>query len=548
MQTGAVMQQTDLSSLFPQEHDIPAEFAAGAPIYQREYLIAGELKHWSGDLAPVLSPVCLRDATDHSLTPYVLGATPLLDGQAALSALDAALAAYDLGRGVWPSMPVLQRVLHVEKFLQAMLQCRAAVIRLLMWEIGKNVADASKEFDRTCDYIRDTIHALKQQDRNAAHFIVEQGTIGKIRRVPVGVALCMGPFNYPLNETFTTLIPALIMGNTVIFKPAKYGVLLIQPLLQAFADCFPPGVINVIYGRGRETVGVLMESGRIDLFAFIGTHKGASDLKKLHPKPHRLRAVLGLDAKNPAIVLPCAELATVIPEIVAGALSFNGQRCTALKIIFVHRSIAETVVAQLAAAVSALQLAMPWQAGAQITPLPEPGKTAALTALLQDAIAHGAKVMNAGGGEVAATLFKPAVLYPVTAAMQLYQLEQFGPLVPVVPFDDIAQVIDYVIHSDYGQQLSIFGREPQQVGALIDIFANQVGRINLNSQCQRSPDSFPFTGRKDSAEGTLSVEDALLQFSIPTLVATKQHAHQIELLQAMIHQRSSSFIATDFLF
>ncbi len=200
-----------------------------------------KLKHWSGDLAPVLSPICLRDANNNSLTPYVLGATPLLDGQAALSALDAALAAYDLGRGVWPSMPVLQRVLHVEKFLQAMLQCRAAVIRLLMWEIGKNVADASKEFDRTCDYIRDTIHALKQQDRNAAHFIVEQGTIGKIRRVPVGVALCMGPFNYPLNETFTTLIPALIMGNTVIFKPAKYGVLLIQPLLQAFADCFPPG-------------------------------------------------------------------------------------------------------------------------------------------------------------------------------------------------------------------------------------------------------------------------------------------------------------------
>jgi glyceraldehyde-3-phosphate dehydrogenase (NADP+) len=538
----------ELSHLFPLPQDIPAEFAAGEPIYQREYLIGGALKHWPGELAQVLSPVCLRAADNNSLTPYVLGATPLLDGQAALSALDAALAAYDLGRGAWPSMPVLQRVLHVEKFLQAMLQCRAAVIRLLMWEIGKNVADASKEFDRTCDYIRDTIHALKQQDRNAAHFIVEQGTIGKIRRVPVGVALCMGPFNYPLNETFTTLIPALIMGNTVIFKPAKYGVLLIQPLLQAFADCFPPGVINVIYGRGRETVGVLMESGRIDLFAFIGTHKGASDLKKLHPKPHRLRAVLGLDAKNPAIILPCAEVAAAIPEIVAGALSFNGQRCTALKIIFVHSSIADTVVAQLASAVSALQLAMPWQAGAQITPLPEPGKTAALTAMLQDALAHGAKVMNAGGGEVAATLFKPAVLYPVTPAMQLYQLEQFGPLVPVVPFDDIAQVIDYVIHSDYGQQLSIFGREPQQVGGLIDIFANQVGRINLNSQCQRSPDSFPFTGRKDSAEGTLSVEDALLQFSIPTLVATKQNASQIALLQAMIHQRSSGFIATDFLF
>ena len=537
-----------LTGLFPTSADIPPQFAPGEPVFQRDYLIGGELKSWPGELAPVVSPVCLRDENTQQLTPYVLGATPLLDGAAALTALDAALKAYDLGRGEWPTLPVLERVLHVEKFLQAMLKTRTEVIRLLMWEIGKNEADASKEFDRTCDYIRDTIHALKQQDRNAAHFIVEQGTIGKIRRVPVGVALCMGPFNYPLNETFTTLIPALIMGNTVIFKPAKYGVLLIQPLLQAFAESFPAGVINIIYGRGRETVGVLMESGKIDVFAFIGTNKGASDLKKLHPKPHRLRAVLGLDAKNPAIILPCCDLNATVKEAVSGALSFNGQRCTALKILFVHQSIADEFVQKLAQEVNALKLAMPWQAGAQITPLPEPGKTAALTALLEDATSKGAQVMNQGGGEVAASLFKPAVLYPVTNEMRLYQEEQFGPLVPVVPFSDISEVIDYVIHSDFGQQLSIFGREPQQVGELVDMFANQVGRININSQCQRSPDSFPFTGRKDSAEGTLSVEDALLQFSIPTLVAAKQNDQQIALLKQMIHQRSSGFLATDFLF
>jgi glyceraldehyde-3-phosphate dehydrogenase (NADP+) len=538
----------EIHELFPTAEQVPAAMALGEPKIQRRYLIGGVLKSWQGELAPVLSPVCLRHPQTGELTPAVLGATPLLDGAAAMQALDAALTAYDLGRGVWPSLPVLERVLHVEKFLAAMLKKRDEVIRLLMWEIGKNQLDASKEFDRTCDYIRDTIHALKQQDRNASHFVVEQGTIGKIRRVAVGVALCMGPFNYPLNETFTTLIPALIMGNTVIFKPAKYGVLLIEPLLEAFADSFPPGVINIIYGRGRETVGVLMESGKVDLFAFIGTNKGASDLKKLHPKPHRLRAVLGLDAKNPAIVLPCADMDLAVKEAVSGALSFNGQRCTALKILFVHQSIAAEFVKKLADEVAALKLGMPWQDGVQITPLPEPGKTAYLTALLNDALAHGAKVINPGGGAVAGSMFAPAVLYPVDPQMRLYQEEQFGPLVPVVPFTDIEQVIDYVIHSDFGQQLSIFGRTPEVVGMLVDIFANQVGRINLNNQCQRSPDSFPFTGRKDSAEGTLSVEDALLQFSIPTLVAAKQNAGQINLLKAMISNRSSSFLATDFLF
>ncbi len=180
---------------------------------------------------------------------------------------------------------------------------------------------------------------MKDLDRSSAKLVEDQGFMAQIRRVPLGVALCMGPFNYPLNETFSTLIPALIMGNTVVFKPAKYGVLLIRPLLEAFRDSFPAGVINIIYGRGRETVGALMESGRVDVFAFIGTNKGANDLKRLHPKPHRLKSILGLDAKNPAIVLPDADLDNAVAECISGSLSFNGQRCTALKILFVHEDI-----------------------------------------------------------------------------------------------------------------------------------------------------------------------------------------------------------------
>ncbi len=539
---------SDLSQLFPTAAQVAAEFAVPDYLAQRHYLVGGELRQWQGELAPVISPVQLRDEQSGELAAVTLGATPLMDSAAALQALDAAVAAYDLGRGHWPTLPVLERIRHVEAFLQAMSAKREQVVRLLMWEIGKNATDAAKEFDRTCDYIRDTIKALKQQDRADSHFIEEQQVLGKIRRVPLGVALCMGPFNYPLNETFTTLIPALMMGNTVVFKPAKYGVLLIEPLLQAFRDCFPPGVINVIYGRGRETVGALMETGKVDVLAFIGTNKGASDLKRLHPKPHRLKAVLGLDAKNPAIVLPCADVAASAKEIIAGALAFNGQRCTALKIIFVPRSKAAEMLPLLAAHIDALKLAMPWQPGAQITPLPEPGKTEAMVALIADAKVHGAEVVNAGGGSYAGSLMKPALLYPVTPQMRLYQQEQFGPLVPVVPYDDVSEVIDYVIHSDFGQQLSIFGTDGAAIGPLVDIFANQVGRINLNSQCQRSPDSFPFTGRKDSAEGTLSVQDALHQFSIPTLVAAKGSEAGIALVRGMVQARHSAFLATDFLF
>src|SRR5258705_4673326 len=254
-----------------------------------------------------------------------------------------------------------------------MFEKRSEVVKLLMWEIGKTQKDSEKEFDRTCDYIVNTISALKDLDRKSSNFIQEQGIMGQIRRVALGVALCMGPYNYPLNETFTTLFPALIMGNTVVFKPAKYGVMLVRPLLEAFRDSFPAGVINIIYGRGRETVGALMETGKIDVFAFIGTNKGANDLKKLHPKPQRMKAILGLDAKNPAIVLPDADLNNAVSECITGSLSYNGQRCTALKILFVHKSILAEFLEKFNAEIKKLKPGMPCEDGVNITPLPEPG-------------------------------------------------------------------------------------------------------------------------------------------------------------------------------
>ncbi|MBL7839268.1 MAG: NADP-dependent glyceraldehyde-3-phosphate dehydrogenase [Cyclobacteriaceae bacterium] len=535
-----------LANIFPESSSIPDAYKLDTYLEQREYLIDGELKTWQGDLAPVLSPVFVKDGSGY--TQKIIGSTPLLNAEEAMKALDVAVRAHDLGKGEWPMMSVADRISHVETFLARMREKRSEVVKLLMWEIGKPLKDSEKEFDRTCDYIVDTIKALKDIDRHSAKIIEEQGFMAQIRRVPLGVALCMGPYNYPLNETFTTLIPALIMGNTVVFKPAKYGVLLIRPLLEAFRDSFPKGVINIIYGKGRETVGSLMESGRLDVFAFIGTNKGANDLKKLHPKPHRLKAVLGLDAKNPAIVLPDADLDIAVSECITGSLSFNGQRCTALKILYVHCSIVDTFIQKFNEAIKKLKPGMPWDAGVNLTPLPEPGKTKFLTELVEDAKKHGAKIMNEHGGEVNETFFYPTVLYPVNDKMRIYYEEQFGPVVPIIAYDDVEEPMHYVINSNFGQQVSIFGNDSKTIARLIDMFSNQVGRINLNTQSQRGPDSFPFNGRKDSAEGTLSVHDALRVFSIRTLVATKTTEENKQLISTIIKNRESLFLSTEYIF
>jgi glyceraldehyde-3-phosphate dehydrogenase (NADP+) len=533
------------ASIFPSENTIPEKWRIPSPIEQRQYLCDGVIKEWTGPQQDVLSPVC--EAIHDSVQQKLIGSYPLLREQQALEALDAASRAYDDGRGVWPTMYVEERIRHVEAFAYRMKEKRDDVVKLLMWEIGKTLPDAEKEFDRTVDYIRDTIDALKDLDRVSSRFVIEQGVIGQIRRAPLGVVLCMGPFNYPLNETFTTLIPALIMGNAVIFKPPKLGVLLHQPLLEAFRDSFPKGVVNSVYGEGQKVIGPLMTSGRIDVLAFIGSSRVADILKRQHPKPHRLRCVLGLEAKNAGIVLKDADLDHAVKECVLGALSYNGQRCTALKMLFVHRDIVDAFIANFSDAVDRLKRGMPWEAGVCITPLPETNKTGYLTELIDDARAKGARVVNRSGGSVEHTFMSPAIVYPVEPGMRLYSEEQFGPVVPIAPFLNIDEPMNYVIKSNYGQQVSLFGSDPKIIADLIDPLVNQVCRVNINSQCQRGPDTFPFTGRKDSAEGTLSVSDALRVFTIRTLVAAKETDANRQIIKSIVTERSSKFLSTDFI-
>lgn len=516
-----------------------------APLEQKEYLVNGKIKNWTGPRHEVFSPV--SRLKKNGLERVRLGSYPLMSEKEALEALDAAVKAYDEGKGHWPTLGVEARIAHMEDFVCRMKEKRAEVVNLLMWEIGKSLEDSAKEFDRTVEYIVDTIGALKDLDRTSSRMTVTQGIIAQIKRAPLGVALCMGPYNYPLNETFTTLIPAILMGNTVVFKPPKYGVLLHRPLMEAFRDAFPKGVVNTLYGEGRKIIGPLMKTGKVNVLAFIGSSKVADILKQQHPKPHRLRCVLGLDAKNAGIILPDADIDLAVGECLTGALSYNGQRCTALKILFVHRSAQREFLKKLVTAIEDLKLGMPWEPKVKITPLPEDEKIPYLAEIIADAKKHGGKVINECGGLTNGNFVYPAVICPANEKMKLWREEQFGPVIPVAPFDDIKEPLKYVVDSDFGQQVSIFGRDMNKIAPMLDTLVNQVCRVNINSQCQRGPDIFPFTGRKDSAEGTLSVSDALRVFSIRTLVAAKDSEANKELIRSILRSRKSKFLSTDFI-
>lgn len=522
---------------------IPQEFEITELLHQKTYLSNGELKTWKGKTDEVYSSI----SSTEEYQPTLLGTVPHMNEASALELLNAACDAFAKGQGDWPTMKVEDRISCMEKFVEKMKLQRDKVVKYIMWEIGKSLPDSRKEFDRTVDYIEDTIEEYKDLDHSSAKFHKKDGVYAHIRRGPLGVVLCLGPYNYPLNETFALLIPALIMGNTVIFKPAKHGVLLISPLMEAFRDSFPKGVVNVIYGRGREVAAPIMKSGRIDVLALIGNSKSAIALQDQHPHKNRLRLVLGLEAKNPGIVLPDADLDLAIEECISGTLSFNGQRCTALKILHVHEDIQEEFNKRFTKKVDELKFGNPWDEGAFLTPLPEPGKPEYIQELIDDAKDHGAKILNDRGGETTDNYIFPAVLYPVTEEMRVYKEEQFGPVIPVKPFNNIEDLLDEIADSNYGQQVSLFGHDIAKIAPLIDTLVNLVCRVNLNSSCQRGPDVFPFTGRKDSAVGTLSVHDALRSFSIRTFVASKDKAYNNEILRELLDSKSSNFVSTDYI-
>lgn len=524
------------SRLYPSMDTIPRFFCPPAFNEKARYLIDGKIKNAAAK--KICSPVHYRTAG--GTQAYQLGVTPWLDPAMAMEAMQAAERAYDAGLGEWPQMPVRERIKCVEELLKRMRPLEEEFILRAMWEIAKTGKACRDEFDRTIKYAEETIIRLQEVDRTSGAIQQLEGFEAQIRRSPLGPTLLMGPFNYPLNETFAMLIPALIMGNTVVMKLPAWGAWSLEPFLDALLESFPPGVVNIINGEGTSIIPPIVQRGSINILGFIGSTAVAHKIIGQHPHNNRLRTILGLEAKNPAFIFPDCDMEMTVQECLQGALEYNGQRCTALKHIWVHEEIKDQFLAALSDGITKIKYGMPWESDVVITPLAEEGKCARLSQWIEQAMAQGAKVINPGGGEHDGNLFYPSILFPVTKEMELFHVEQFGPVIPVSSFSSMDDIANYLTECQYGQQASIFTNSPNLAAPLIDILVTQVSRVNLNAQCRRGPDDLPFTGRKDSAEGTLSVEDALRSFSIRSLVVANQAGR--ELFDAILEKGNSKFL------
>ena len=481
--------------------------------------IGGEINDWNGKSIDVTSPII----DEKTGKPTIIGKISQLNGEDAINAVNAAKEAWNNGKGTWPQMNINDRIVALKKVVESLKSKRNEIINVLTWEICKTSDDAAAEFDRTMTFIEASFNAYIELDKETSGWKTINGIISRIRRAAIGIMMCLGPFNYPFNETYATLFPALLTGNIVIMKIPTLGGLVHMLTMEAYAKHLPKGVVNFVSGSGRSTIGPMMKTGLIDILAFIGGSKAADAIIKEHPHPHRLKVFLQLEGKNLGIVLPDADLDVAAEQITIGSTTYNGQRCTAIKLTMVHESVVKQFLDKLKQKFAKLKYGLPWEQGVLITPLPEDKKTQLMENLIIDAVNKGAKVINSNenGGLIAGNLMVPAIVYPVDSSMRLWHEEQFGPVVPIAIYKDIEEVYTYIAKTPYGQQAAIFTTNSISSAPIVDVLSTVVGRININTQCGRSPDVLPFSGRRSSAMGTMSITESLKVFSIETVVASK---------------------------
>jgi len=526
------LEDPSLAELYPTSPDaVPQPMRVDPARHPAAMLIDGKVRVVDArdQINPIFSRVGIRKGA--AIEATLVGYEPRVGTAEAAEALAAAERAWNGGNGPWPTATLDQRITAVQRFAAGVKAQVEAIAALLVHEIGKPIAAARAEVTRSLSYIDETILAARRI-ADGAPYTGLNGTVthhARDRMRPLGKVLCVAPFNYPINEFLTTIIPALLVGNVVIAKTPRFGVLANQLLAGAFAEAFPPGVVALLPGDGRVVLPALISAatndvfgkpkGAIDVLAFIGSEGAANAILGQHPTPSFVHKILGLGAKNAAVVLPGADPAVVAPKMAKGSLGFNGQRCTAEKVIFVPAGAeGDAHVKAIADKVAALPLGMPWDPAAAITPLPEERKLDSMWGYIEDAVAKGARIVNDRGGRGFYSIMRPAVLDGVSDGMRIHHEEQFGPITPIVRYRSIEEVVTWHHVSPYGQQVGIHGPSTAERRTLVETLGAYCARINLDDVCQRGPDTFGFTAADKSGFGTLSIDAALRSFSRAVIV------------------------------
>ncbi|MCA9380406.1 aldehyde dehydrogenase family protein [Candidatus Dojkabacteria bacterium] len=401
----------------------------------------------------------------------------------------------------WRYSSLSERVEIFNNAIKSLREDSDRLAQLLHKEIGKFEDDARSEINRSIDYMELMISALKHWKGTVYYGDLDpkfprNKKTGIYSRVPLGVVLAISPFNYPINLSITKIAPALLSGNTVVLKPSTQGAYTSYEFYKHFAKAgLPKGVLNIVSGSSKEIGDPLLTHPLVKLIAFTGSTEVGNHIRKVSLG---VPLLLELGGKDIGVVTKHADLDLAVKEIVKGAFSYCGQRCTAQKLALVHSSKYEEFTRRVVEEVQKLEL----------NPMIDEPSASFVMELFNDATSKGAEVKVSPNHD--SNKLSPAVVSEVKPEMRVFYEEQFGPLMPIGKYETEEELLKLVNGSPYGLQASVYTKDIDQAFRLADKI--EVGTVQINAKPDRGPDNFPFGGVKDSGQlmqGTIETLDLM---------------------------------------
>ncbi|MDU6551292.1 MAG: NADP-dependent glyceraldehyde-3-phosphate dehydrogenase [Streptococcus mitis] len=417
--------------------------------------------------------------------------------------VDEAMKAARVALPAWRALSAVERAAYLHKTAAILERDKEEIGTILAKEVAKGIKAAIGEVVRTADLIRyaaeEGLRITGQAMEGGGFEAASKNKLAVVRREPVGVVLAIAPFNYPVNLSASKIAPALIAGNVVMFKPPTQGSISGLLLAKAFEEAgIPAGVFNTITGRGSEIGDYIIEHKEVNFINFTGSTPIGERIGRLAG----MRPImLELGGKDAALVLEDADLEHAAKQIVAGAFSYSGQRCTAIKRVIVIESVADTLAALLQAEVTKLTVGDPFD-NADITPVIDNASADFIWGLIDDAQEKGAQALTPIKRE--GNLLWPVLFDQVTKDMKVAWEEPFGPVLPIIRVASVEEAIAFANESEFGLQSSVFTNDFKKAFEIAEKL--EVGTVHINNKTQRGPDNFPFLGVKGSGAGVQGIK------------------------------------------
>ncbi|HGK2914639.1 TPA: NADP-dependent glyceraldehyde-3-phosphate dehydrogenase [Streptococcus pneumoniae] len=428
-----------------------------------------------------------------------LGTVPAMTQTEADEAMQAARAALP----AWRALSAIERAAYLHKTAAILERDKEKIGTILAKEVAKGIKAAIGEVVRTADLIRyaaeEGLRITGQAMEGGGFEAASKNKLAVVRREPVGIVLAIAPFNYPVNLSASKIAPALIAGNVVMFKPPTQSSISGLLLAKAFEEAgIPAGVFNTITGRGSEIGDYIIEHKEVNFINFTGSTPIGERIGRLAG----MRPImLELGGKDAALVLEDADLEHAAKQIVAGAFSYSGQRCTAIKRVIVLESVADKLATLLQEEVSKLTVGDPFD-NADITPVIDNASADFIWGLIEDAQEKEAQALTPIKRE--GNLLWPVLFDQVTKDMKVAWEEPFGPVLPIIRVASVEEAIAFANESEFGLQSSVFTNDFKKAFEIAEKL--EVGTVHINNKTQRGPDNFPFLGVKGSGAGVQGIK------------------------------------------